>query len=157
MKESTNKTTVVTVTILAVGALLLGITALISNSEEISYPDTFEFRPADHDSGAVVVTSKRVNDGMKLVGIVFRDPEYLVSVAFAVPGDGCFFALDDQEAWPVLAAECAGPEAVLGTLSGRGTTAEGDTYVGVTMMVGEECYRTVELGMDWPPSSPSCA
>ena len=157
MRESTNKTTVATVTILAVGALLLGIMALIGNSEEISYPDTFEFRPADHDSGAVVVTSKRVNDGMKLVGIVFRDPEYLVSVAFAVPGDECFFAIADQEGWPVSAAECAGPEAVHGALSATGTTAEGDTYVGVTIMVGEECYRAVELGMEWPPSSPSCA
>ena len=157
MRESTNKAPIATVAILAVGALLLGIIALIGNSVEIGYPDTFDFRPADHDPGTVVVTSKKVNDGMKLLGIVFRDPEYLVSVAFAVPGDGCFFALDDQEGWPVLTAECAGPEAVHGTLSGTGTTAEGDTYVGVTMMVGEECYPAVELGMEWPPSSPSCA
>lgn len=155
MRES-NKTLVATVIIIAVGGILLVVAALIGNSKEISYPDTFEFRPADHAPGTVVVTSKRINAGMKLGGIVFRDPEYLLSVAFAVPGDECFFALADQEGWPVPAGACAGPESVYGALSGRGTTAEGDTYVGVTMTVGEECYHATELGTEWPPTSPSC-
>ncbi len=149
MTGTTSKTTTATVIIVAIGALLLAVAALIGNSEEIDHGDSFDFRPADYDTGAAVVVSKRVRQGMKLLGITFREPEYHVNVAFAVPGGECFFALAGQETWPVPDASCANPHHLSGMLSGLGTTAEGATYVGVELTVEAECHNNAELGMEW--------
>lgn len=153
MNEAGNKSIVATVAILAVGAILLVTAALIGSSEEISYPDTFDFQPADYDAGTVVVVSKAATDGMKLLGIEFRKPVYRVDVAFTVPGQECFFALAEYEEWPVPGAPCVGPQHVTGTLAGLGSTVEGDTYVGVSIEVGEACYSAIELGTEWQPGS----
>jgi len=157
MADSTSKATVATAAILAVGAILLVTAALIGSSEEISYPDTFDFQPADYDAGTVIVVSKAATDGMRLLGIEFRKAVYRVDVAFTVPGQECFFALTEQEEWPVPDAPCVGPRHVTGTLAGLGNTLEGDTYVGVSIEVGEECYTTIELGMEWQSGSGSCS
>ena len=93
---------------------------------------------------------------MKVLGIVFRESEYEVNVAFSVPGEECFFALAGQESWPLPDASCASPHGVSGTLSGVGNTPEGDTYVGVTIAVAEGCYSGIELGMEWQFASGSC-
>jgi hypothetical protein len=148
---------VATGAILAVGAILLVVMAMIGNSEEIGYPDTFDFQPADYEAGTAVVTSKRMNEGSKILGFVLRDPEYHVAVAFAVRGEECYQALAEQEAWPVPEASCPNSGSVSGLLSGIGITAEGDTYVGVTITVAEECFADVELGVRWPPSLEACA
>ena len=156
MTGTTSKTTTATVIIVAIGALLLGIAALIGNSEEIGHPNTYDFRPAGHDPGTAVVVSKRVRPGMELLGVVFREPEYHVNVAFTVPGEECFFALAGQETWPVRDASCLNPQQLSGTLSGLGTTAEGETHVGVELTVGAECHINAELGTEWSQVD-SCA
>jgi hypothetical protein len=156
MGNSTNKTTVTTAAILAVGALLLVAAALVGNSEEISYPDTFDFQPADYDAGTAIVVSKRVTGGMKLLGFEFREAVYRVDVAFTVPGQECFFALAEQEEWPVADASCVGPQHVTGTLAGLGNTAEGGTYVAVSIEVGETCYSSVTLGERWAAKVSDC-
>ncbi len=156
MTESPSKTTAKTAIILAIGALLLVVTALIGNSEEIGHRDTFDFRPADYEVGTAVVVSKRVHQGRKLLGLTFREPEYHVAVAFTVAGGECFFALAGQETWPVSDASCANPHHLSGMLSGLGTTAEGAAYVGVELTVEAECHNNAQLGMEWSKVD-SCA
>lgn len=156
MKPSTGNTSAVTVTILAVGALLLVGSALIGITEEISYPETFDFQPSEYDAGVAIVVATSVNEGMKVLGIVLQEPEYLVKTAFAVPGEDCFVALTEQEMWPVPEAPCPGPPGVSGSLSGIGRTAEGDTHVSVTMVVGEECYHEMAPGMACGDAAAAC-
>ena len=156
MSEASTRTIVATAAILAVGAILLGATALIGSSEEIGYPDTFDFDPAEYDPGTAVVISKRMDEGSKFLGFEVRKAGYEVDVAFTVPGQDCYFALADRDQWPVADPGCAGPERVSGTVSGLGSTPEGDSYVGVTVSVGEECYTAIALGMEWQSGSGSC-
>ena len=145
-----------TVAIIAVGLVLLVVVALIGNSEEVTYPDTFDFDPADHDPGTAIVVSKRMNEGLNVLGIAFREPEFHVSVAFTVPGEECFFALAGQETWPVPDVACPSPPRMSGVLSGVGSTDGGDTYVGVTLLVGEECYSHIALGTPWAATGDAC-
>jgi len=157
MAGSTNKTTLATAATIAGGALLLGAVALVGNSEEISYPDTFDSQAAHYEAGTAIVVSKRVTEGSKILGFEIREADYGVDVAFTIPGEDCFFILADQEEWPVADGRCVSPRNVSGTVSGLGNTPEGDTYVGVTISVGEECYTAIELGMEWQSTPGFCA
>ena len=156
MGDPTNKATVTTAAVVGVGALLLAAAALLGVSEEIRHPDTFDFQPAEYEAGTAIVVSKRATDGRRLLGIEFQRAVYRVDVAFTVPGQECFFALADQEEWPAADSSCVGPPHVTGTLAGLGNTAEGDTYVAVSIEVGEECYSSLMLGTPWAATLGGC-
>jgi hypothetical protein len=135
--------------VLAVGASLMGTT------EQYQSTESYEFDANDHPSGAAIVVTKREIGGMRLLGFSVRQTEYQFQVAFTGP-ESCWDMAHDDAMWPVANADCEGPPRLVGTISGSGRTATGESIVIVTAETNADCFAAVETGAVWPPHAEAC-
>jgi hypothetical protein len=108
--------------------------------------------PAD---GSAAIVTLRAPGGLAPLGIRLIDPTHAVEVQF-LAGPGCSQLLTSGEAWPTDVPQCATGVDVTGTIGGLGTTASGQSIVGVTFPVSRSCYEQLEVGMAWPTGYAEC-
>jgi hypothetical protein len=144
------------VVLLVFGVVLLASVAFSAADEESAYAVSAEFVATDLDSGSALVAAKSEHSGITLLGIVFREPQYDVSVVLTA-AEECLAVLADQEVWPPDDAVCKGPIDVAGTVGGLGRAASGYTLVRVTIPITQVCYNSMELGTTWASAAKACA
>ncbi|MCP3973962.1 MAG: hypothetical protein GY720_05660 [bacterium] len=152
MKETSSPLTAV-IALVAIAAVVAIAAGLMGGHEETSRVETFDYIAADQPVGAGVVISKTQRGGFEFLGRAFSQPDHFVQVAFTLPAS-C--DPGDSERWPIAQTDCAGPNGLVGPITGGGVTATGEPIVMVEASVDRGCHADIELGMSWPPPTDRC-
>jgi len=138
----------------AIGIVTLSLIASTEQTGRTAVP--YNYDPADHAAGSVVVVATRATEGFAVLGFIVRRPEYHIDVSFTLPEE-CADHIEGDATWPIPDPSCAGPAGIAGSVGGIGRSAAGETIVAVAIETSESCYVTMEPGMTWPRYDAGCA
>lgn len=136
---------------LVAGLLLFGLHA---TNQEVVRGQPAEVLPGR--DGLPVVAVLRESGGTSVFGIRITSGTRYVEVRFLAPA-GCSEQLRTGDAWPSPIARCAIASEIAGNVRGLGTSASGESLVGVEFEVSRRCFDHLLRVMAWPSTDRDCA